>query len=176
METILQRIEKIALNEGIKITVFEKKIGASKGVLSRAINNGTDIQAKWLQSIVENYPRYSEAWLITGRGSMLREDVPPVSVQPAQSSDLSGKAEMYYSMYKEEKAENKALSEEIGALKLTVRQLEEKVLGLQAWKDANDAPFLQPKEITTEKPASFSPKPLPRKDSPAGYAPVHSME
>ena len=47
MNTILQRIQQIAVNEGIKITAFEKSIGASKGVLSRAINNGTDIQAKW---------------------------------------------------------------------------------------------------------------------------------
>lgn len=72
METILQRIEKIAINEGIKITTFEKVIGASKGVLSRAINNGTDIQSKWLQMIVENYPLYSEAWLLSGRGNMLK--------------------------------------------------------------------------------------------------------
>ena len=77
MKTILQRIEQIAINEGIKITTFEKSIGASKGVLSRAINNGTDIQSKWLQSIVENYPQYSEAWLLTGRGSMLKEEPKP---------------------------------------------------------------------------------------------------
>lgn len=74
METILQRIQQIAINEGIKITSFEKNIGASKGVLSRAINNGTDIQAKWLQSIVENYPQYSEAWLLTGKGPMLKDE------------------------------------------------------------------------------------------------------
>lgn len=74
METILHRIEQIATNEGVKITALEKIIGASKGVLSRAINNGTDIQSKWLQSIVENYPLYSESWLLTGRGSMLKEN------------------------------------------------------------------------------------------------------
>ena len=48
METILHRIQQIATNEGIKITAFEKSIGASKGVLSRAITNGTDIQSKVL--------------------------------------------------------------------------------------------------------------------------------
>lgn len=72
METILHRIEKIAQNEGIKITSFEKSIGASKGVLSRAIKNGTDIQSKWLQAVVENYPHYSEAWILSGRGEMLK--------------------------------------------------------------------------------------------------------
>ena len=68
MGNILSRIQEIASNEGITI-------GASKGVLSRAINNGTDIQAKWLSIIVENYPRYSTGWLLTGAGSMLNDDL-----------------------------------------------------------------------------------------------------
>jgi hypothetical protein len=72
MESILDRIKKIAINEGITITSLENKIGASKGVLSRAIANGTDIQCKWIQIIVENYPQYSTEWLITGKGSMLK--------------------------------------------------------------------------------------------------------
>lgn len=67
---ILSRIKLLAENEGITIGALERKIGASKGVLSRAISNGTDIQSKWLVSIVENYPRYSAQWLLTGRGDM----------------------------------------------------------------------------------------------------------
>ena len=75
MGNILSRIQEIASNEGITIGAMERTIGASKGVLSRAINNGTDIQAKWLSIIVENYPRYSTGWLITGAGSMLKDDL-----------------------------------------------------------------------------------------------------
>ena len=78
MSTLLQRIQRIADNEGIKITALEKIIGASKGVLSRAISNGTDIQTKWIQSIVENYPHYSADWLLTGRGAMLKTDTTPL--------------------------------------------------------------------------------------------------
>ena len=74
MENILGRIEKIAYNEGIKITALERKIGASKGVLSRAIANGTDIQSKWVQKIVENYPQYSTDWLLTGNDQMLKQN------------------------------------------------------------------------------------------------------
>lgn len=74
MDNILSRIEKIAINEGIKITRLEQIIGASKGVLSRAINNKTDIQSKWIQAIVENYPKYSEEWLLTGKGEMLKKE------------------------------------------------------------------------------------------------------
>lgn len=74
METILDRIQQIAASEGIKIGTMEKAIGASKGVLSRAISNGTDIQSKWIQIIVENYPHYSAEWLLTGRGGMLKTE------------------------------------------------------------------------------------------------------
>ena len=70
MANILSRIEEISRLEGLTITAFERTIGASKGVLSRAINNGTDIQSKWIQTIVENYPHYSARWLLTGQGDI----------------------------------------------------------------------------------------------------------
>lgn len=76
MSKILTRIQAIAANEGIAIGALERTIGASKGVLSRAINNGTDIQSKWLQIIVDNYPQYSAEWLLTGKGAMLKNSTP----------------------------------------------------------------------------------------------------
>ena len=72
MESILDRIKKIADNEGVKVTTLESIIGASKGVLSRALNNKTDIQSKWISKIVENYPHYSADWLLTGNGNMIK--------------------------------------------------------------------------------------------------------
>jgi hypothetical protein len=75
MDTVLLRIKEITINEGITIGSLEKRIGASKGVLSRAIKNGSDIQAKWLQKIVEIYPRYSSFWLLTGHGDMINQNV-----------------------------------------------------------------------------------------------------
>lgn len=74
MKNILEQISIIADNENISIGTLERKIGASKGVLSRAIANKTDIQAKWLQKIVENYPNYDAKWILTGDGSMLRDE------------------------------------------------------------------------------------------------------
>lgn len=73
MDNLLHRISLIADNERISITALEKKIGASKGVLSRAINNNTDIQARWLTAIVENYPHYNATWLLTGIGNNKNE-------------------------------------------------------------------------------------------------------
>lgn len=59
---------------GISIRKFEKSIG-TEGVISRAIRNGTDIQAKWLFAIAEAYPDISAEWLLRGEGPMLRESI-----------------------------------------------------------------------------------------------------
>ena len=69
--TIISRINQIANKEGITLTKLERTIGASKGVLSRASKNDTDIQSKWVSRVVENYPLYNTNWLLTGKGEML---------------------------------------------------------------------------------------------------------
>lgn len=95
MGNILSRIQEISTCEGITIGALERKIGASKGVLSRAINNGTDIQSKWLQIIVDNYPRYSTRWLLTGQGEMMAEvtqdcEMPLCRAVPAVKGSADG--------------------------------------------------------------------------------------
>lgn len=113
MGTILSRIQEIATKEAITIGALERKIGASKGVLSRAISNGTDIQSKWLQVLVDNYPQYSATWILTGRGSMLHEDA-CTTESPSKSSGM------------EDKLLNiiQAQAEEIGQLRERINQLE----------------------------------------------------
>lgn len=75
MSSVLQRINQIAENEHMTLTAFEQAIGASKGVLSRALAKHTDIQSKWLVRIMEDYPQYSAEWLLTAKGPMLKEAV-----------------------------------------------------------------------------------------------------
>lgn len=71
---ILSRINKIAENEGLKLSAIEASIGASRGVLSKAIKNGTDVSSKWVSLICENFPKYSPQWVLTGEGPMLKGD------------------------------------------------------------------------------------------------------
>lgn len=71
---ILSRINEIASNEGIKLSAIEATIGASRGVLSKAIKNNTDISSKWVGLICVNFPKYSSHWLMTGEGPMLKSD------------------------------------------------------------------------------------------------------
>ena len=58
-------IQKISINK------FEDSIGASRGVIAKALRLKTDISSKWFVAIKENYPQYSLDWLMLGKGEML---------------------------------------------------------------------------------------------------------
>lgn len=75
MSSVLKRIKIVADREGMSVSAFEATIGASKGVFTRALANGTDIQSKWLINIVEKYPQYSSEWLLKGEGDMLKPNL-----------------------------------------------------------------------------------------------------
>lgn len=69
---MIERLKQFILNQDLSVRAFEQSISASDGMIRRAINNGTDIQCRWLSTIADNYPTLNLEWLITGRGCMLR--------------------------------------------------------------------------------------------------------
>jgi len=134
MGKILDRIQKIASNEGITIGALERSIGASKGVLSRAINNGTDIQAKWIEVIVENYPQYSAQWLISGRGEMLADGALPAPSAPQPAAAGQQPAPLISSLL----ATIREQATEIGRLQERIRQQERDLERLAADAHTSD--------------------------------------
>ena len=114
MNNILENIRSIAANEGISITKLELQIGASKGVLSRAIGKKTDIQSKWILKIVENYPQYSCDWLIKNEGAMIKQNL--------QSGQSITEKEINY----KELAESR--KETIESMKREILYLEQKLI------------------------------------------------
>lgn len=95
MNKILNAFIKVAESEGIKITQLESKIGASKGVLSRAINNNSDVQSKWLMSLVENYPNYNLDWLLMDKGNKYADEKSKVN-EPNVPYSISNLGVPYY--------------------------------------------------------------------------------
>lgn len=127
---ILPRIKQIALNEGITIGALERIIGASKGVLSRAIANGTDIQSKWLEAIVENYPQYSAQWILTGIGDMLQSALPgtaaPEASTPKPPNDREHQDGIWTYIQQKDK-EISRLNKEIGDLREETGRLKARI-------------------------------------------------
>lgn len=119
MGNILSRIQEIAANEGITINAFERSIGASKGVLSRALKSGTDIQSKWLCTIVDNYPQYSPSWLLTGVGPMLLDVAPP-----AQVSSVNSAVAMHNTITNESAGGESSVSQELKMAQQKIEALE----------------------------------------------------
>lgn len=71
---MVERIEQIIEYLKISVRSFEQQIGASNGLIRKAISNKSDIQSKWISRIVENYPQFNIEWLITGNGDMLKNE------------------------------------------------------------------------------------------------------
>lgn len=124
MSTILSRIQEIVNNEGITIGALERAIGASKGVLSRAINNGTDIQSKWIQRIVENYPQYSADWFISGQGCMKKDNLADKKCTSPYIEANESIGNQLVAFLRDKDNTIREQAEEIGLLKERIRQLE----------------------------------------------------
>ncbi len=82
---ILSRIKEISEKEGITIAAMEQSIGASRGVISKAIAKGTDIQSKWLALLCDSFPQISPAWLLTGEGEMTSGENPTATTNSAKT-------------------------------------------------------------------------------------------
>lgn len=70
MSNIVERIALIVESKGLSVRAFELSIGASNGMIGRAISKKTDISAMWLSKIIETYPDVSSKYLLTGNGNI----------------------------------------------------------------------------------------------------------
>ena len=117
------RIQAIARIEGLSINEMERIIGASKGVLSRAIKNDTDIQAKWVFALCENFTKFSPEWLLTGKGEPLCKREPVIT----ENSDHAGIIKELVQIIKEKDEQIIEMATEIGELRAEIKQLKDRL-------------------------------------------------
>lgn len=130
IETIHDRVKLLVDTFGNgKNTVFASVIGSNEANV-RGYTKNIMPKYDFLEKIARNI-EVNLDWLLTGRGSMLREEQPVVQVTAAPGISDIGEASVYYRMYKEKDEEVKAQAEEIGQLKERLRIQEEKIEGLK---------------------------------------------
>jgi len=84
---MIERIEHFVDYLDISVRAFEQQIGVSNGLIRKAITNKSDIQSKWLNKTVDNFPQINSEWLLTGKGEMLKSDKPSNAAIEAKDSD-----------------------------------------------------------------------------------------
>ena len=123
MANFIERIQIIAQIEGVSINEMERIIGASKGVLSRAIKNNTDIQAKWLFFFSYNFKKFSPEWILTGNGDPLCKREPVIT----ENSDTHGIIKELVQIIREKDEQIIGMAEEIGQLRAELAQLKQRL-------------------------------------------------
>lgn len=82
--SITERILKIIDNKDITKYKFCKDLGVSKGFLDKPREISTDKYA----NILSYFPDISPEWLLTGNGSMFRDETPEATeIQPSESNN-----------------------------------------------------------------------------------------
>lgn len=154
---MIKRIEQFIKNQGISVRSFEQAISASDGMIRRAINNGTDIQSKWIEKIAENYPQINLNWLITGNGEMFIKENAEQSISPQQNDFI-------YKMYQEKEKQVQKLTEELRAMERKVGNLEAEL------KHAETLGYRTARNVSTKKPSS-----QPKADAPSASVPLNEQ-
>ena len=72
---IYKRLRIISNETECSLSRIERTIGASQGVLRRAVSHNRDFAARILSAILEEFPQYSGDWLLMGREPKLRPDL-----------------------------------------------------------------------------------------------------
>ncbi|EGK00470.1 hypothetical protein [Dysgonomonas gadei] len=126
---MIERIEQFVEYLGISVRAFEQKIGASNGLIRKAITNKSDIQSKWISIIVDRFPQINTEWLLIGKGPMLKidsENTVNISEEKLISNLIKEGKVMYCSEHdrqiKYKDAVIAELNQEIGKLKTLLEQ------------------------------------------------------
>ena len=75
--TVRDRIKAFCKAENIAVSTFEKSIGASNGYVN---NISRSIGIDYLNTLVEKYSKLNLEWLLTGKGTMYRDDEVPAKL------------------------------------------------------------------------------------------------
>lgn len=154
---LIDRIKDIINTKKISVRKFAENIGFNYTTLNNYCTGARiTIDSVLLEKIISTYDDINAHWLLTGIGNMFVTDKSITERQDMEESVL-------YKIYKEKDAKVEAQAEQIGALKSTIRQQEEQILGLKH--------NILMDTSTTEKPTSRSCK---SNDYPVDYVSAHS--
>ena len=73
MENILDRLSSYMKNKGLNNNKVTVQAGLSNGLLGNAFKSGRGLNSDSIEKILNAYPDINSEWLLTGKGSMLKD-------------------------------------------------------------------------------------------------------
>lgn len=135
---VVSRIKELMNYHSMNSLSFSKELGyKSSEKISRLFRDGGAKPSYDIIYDISNKFEINTDWLVTGRGQMLRNA--DVEQNPEAQVENNTSELMLLNMYNEEKSKVEAQAEQIGALKQTIRQLEDKIEGLQSRDAESDS-------------------------------------
>ena len=120
MSTIAQRVKEIISYKKLSILGFEKSIAVGNNSIGTAIKRNSNVSGDILSKILNIYTDISADWLLTGKGSMLR-----------QADNCTTKIEEFNKILEENyelKQVEKYLEEKIAALKEEISSVQKELI------------------------------------------------
>ncbi|UMY66763.1 MULTISPECIES: helix-turn-helix transcriptional regulator [unclassified Flavobacterium] len=77
VEKPIARIRQIIKDKNLSVSAFEKKIGMSNNSIQVALKRNANVKDETLNHILAAFPEISAEWLLTGKGTMIRNAYPP---------------------------------------------------------------------------------------------------
>lgn len=141
--------------QGLKHTPVEKELGLTNGYLGKMRNRNGSIGSDILETIFCKFQELNPNWVLTGRGSMLINDLDQSLPQQQSNSELTpSEASLIYKMYQDEKHEKEKMLKE---KELKIEELNQRIIEL-----STELARICPEGLDTAKSASIK-NPLSKK-------------
>lgn len=128
MERVIDRFDSYMVYAGLNDNKVTVQLGLTIGLIGKSRKEGRDLSRSVIEKILDYYTDLDEAWLLTGKGSMLKEPHEEISA-PAQGGQDSAVVELLKEQNAELQAKVDALNQRIGELQALLKKEREETAG-----------------------------------------------
>ena len=121
MERVIDRFDSYMVYAGLNDNKVTVQLGLTIGLIGKSRKEGRDLSRSVIEKILDYYTDLDEAWLLTGKGNMLK-DSHEETPAPSQGGQDSAVVELLKEQNAELQAKIDLLNQEIGALRALLKK------------------------------------------------------
>ena len=138
MERVIDRFDSYMAYAGLNDNKVTVQLGLTIGLIGKSRKEGRDLSRSVIEKILDYYTDLDEAWLLTGKGRMLKEPHEEISA-PAQGGQADAIVELLKEQNAELQAKVDALNQRIGELQALLKKEREEIAGAAGSSFSADA-------------------------------------